>query len=565
MKFSKMIQQLTEAGCPPVTYRIAEDVQIEDFHVILGPLDRLKENTIYIAQTLPALEAPDQRANLILTETVDPDQLKSYHQLNYLLVPTGDLDRTFATVKSLFNRSRCIERSYDRVLDKVFNGKELSGVVDAMVEGSENSAVVIDLCGKIIAHSSSFYINDPMWIESINTGYCPAYFMIHLRKQSQVAKQAEGRNTGKAFTVLCEETGITYLCSRVMLDREHVGYSFMFNQENHFTDDCSFSLPMLSKLVSHYLSQNFPHLRARSLAPQSLLQELIENKNIKEPLKKIAQLPLDLSGRNRVICLASRYAETAHEATKLCLPLLQGQLQAKLYAEYDGMGVGICEDATLTALLQDSSMAPLLQAKGPAPAASAHQNEDALQARSAHQRTNTTHDKNGSPLTGEELDMTRVMQDYHLILGISKPFQDPSDFKEYYFQAKEAIRLALQGKTDRTLVVYEDVACLDFLYNLPANTPVDRYIHPALFRLAEEDQKHHTDLLPTLEALALSNFKTQAAADQLFIHRNTMAYRRKQIEDLCQVDLTDAETCYNLTHSLTLARFFKLFPQDAQG
>lgn len=68
-------------------------------------------------------------------------------------------------------------------------------------------------------------------------------------------------------------------------------------------------------------------------------------------------------------------------------------------------------------------------------------------------------------------------------------------------------------------------------------------------RKLEEKQK---DLLDTLHTYLANNGNLKDTSEQLFIHRSTLQYRLEKIHQLLQVDLTDADTRFNLMLALKM-------------
>ena len=65
--------------------------------------------------------------------------------------------------------------------------------------------------------------------------------------------------------------------------------------------------------------------------------------------------------------------------------------------------------------------------------------------------------------------------------------------------------------------------------------------------LQDYDRLHGSNLLETLKVLTQSLGSKAQAADRLFLHRNTMIYRIKKIEELTGFDLNDNDTISRLS------------------
>jgi purine catabolism regulator len=57
--------------------------------------------------------------------------------------------------------------------------------------------------------------------------------------------------------------------------------------------------------------------------------------------------------------------------------------------------------------------------------------------------------------------------------------------------------------------------------------------------LVEYDRERRSDLVRTLQAYFAASANASEAADQMFLHRNSMLYRLARIQDLTGLDLKD--------------------------
>ena len=99
------------------------------------------------------------------------------------------------------------------------------------------------------------------------------------------------------------------------------------------------------------------------------------------------------------------------------------------------------------------------------------------------------------------------------------------------------------------------------LAKLQGHAAVDVGLRKVLAPLRAYDAKRGTDLVKTLVVFIQLGGNITAAADKLFLHRNSLAYRLQRIEELCGLDVREARLRYLLTTALSLAdpRLFKEF------
>ena len=63
--------------------------------------------------------------------------------------------------------------------------------------------------------------------------------------------------------------------------------------------------------------------------------------------------------------------------------------------------------------------------------------------------------------------------------------------------------------------------------------------HPAFDLIHEYDRKNETQYFETLKVYLLNEMSYQKTAEKLFIHKNTVIYRIRRIEELFRLNLKD--------------------------
>ena len=90
------------------------------------------------------------------------------------------------------------------------------------------------------------------------------------------------------------------------------------------------------------------------------------------------------------------------------------------------------------------------------------------------------------------------------------------------------------------------------------DTQVLQVIHDrALKPLLDYDEAHHTNLYDTLEAYLCHDGSLKGTAEQLYLHRNTVAYRINKAEKLVPYDLRDWEQRFTVFLACHIHRYFK--------
>lgn len=79
-------------------------------------------------------------------------------------------------------------------------------------------------------------------------------------------------------------------------------------------------------------------------------------------------------------------------------------------------------------------------------------------------------------------------------------------------------------------------------------------MHPVLKKLKDYDEKHGTDFYDTMYVYLKNERSPLASAKELNLHRNTLAYRLKRLQELFQIDLDDPKVRFHLLVSFELSK-----------
>lgn len=148
-------------------------------------------------------------------------------------------------------------------------------------------------------------------------------------------------------------------------------------------------------------------------------------------------------------------------------------------------------------------------------------------------------------------EFDEIFAKYDLYGGISAFLTDIKKLKDAVVQGIHGIHI---GQEKATRVIWFEDHIIDvLLLNASAHFDLSPYVHPMLLKLQAHDRANQTDYLETLRHFISCSGNMKAAAQALWIHRNTMSYRMEKIADLLCVD----SFSQNLISELQTA--FKIF------
>ena len=139
-------------------------------------------------------------------------------------------------------------------------------------------------------------------------------------------------------------------------------------------------------------------------------------------------------------------------------------------------------------------------------------------------------------------------------LGVSALQEASGSLNREYERALEALALLPALGDDRRVARFEELGLLHWLHALPPQMLAENAFSGRLARLVEHDRTHEGQLTQTLEVFLECEGNGVRAAERLYIHRHTLKYRLRRIEEICDVDLSDSLTKLNLRAALLLRR-----------
>jgi sugar diacid utilization regulator len=123
-------------------------------------------------------------------------------------------------------------------------------------------------------------------------------------------------------------------------------------------------------------------------------------------------------------------------------------------------------------------------------------------------------------------------------------------------EATRALTLGERLRGPGHLTAYGDVFAVDYAQRLVEDRSLGSVYEQILCRLGAFDESEGSELVPTLEHYLDCGRSTQRTASAMGIHRNTVLYRIKRMEDLVQVDLNDGDVCFFVQLALRAQREF---------
>lgn len=147
------------------------------------------------------------------------------------------------------------------------------------------------------------------------------------------------------------------------------------------------------------------------------------------------------------------------------------------------------------------------------------------------------------------------MEGVEFYIGLGSRYAQLDQLKKSYNEAQLALKLA-RDTSGKPYMLYRNAGIYKFLYKITDKSIMVDFYMETLGPLLRYDAKSNTKFTETLQVFLEEGENTASTIQRLFIHRNTLQYRLRRIEEILQQSLKDAEVKISLQIAFKIHRFF---------
>ena len=126
-------------------------------------------------------------------------------------------------------------------------------------------------------------------------------------------------------------------------------------------------------------------------------------------------------------------------------------------------------------------------------------------------------------------------------IGIGRPHRSLVDLRQSYYEALYAIQIRkLKGNTG-VIASFDDLGSYGLLLGLQDTVSLEVFYDSVLGKLHEYDEQNASDLVKSLACFLEANGHWGEAAERLYVHRHTLRYRMKRVEEITGRDLSSSQ------------------------
>ena len=148
-------------------------------------------------------------------------------------------------------------------------------------------------------------------------------------------------------------------------------------------------------------------------------------------------------------------------------------------------------------------------------------------------------------------DIKPYLNEGNIYCGIGRLENTIMELSTSYDEASNALKFADSAHKNH-IVHYDDLGVFKLLINNIDSSEIACFYRDYLEPVVRYDKEYNSELVNTLKVYFESNFNLLLTSKKLFIHRNTLNYRLKKIEDLLSMDISKYQNRLALELALSI-------------
>lgn len=150
--------------------------------------------------------------------------------------------------------------------------------------------------------------------------------------------------------------------------------------------------------------------------------------------------------------------------------------------------------------------------------------------------------ENNLKIANKSIDeLNHILPGLKIYIGLGNVGSGPIGIRKSLHQAEQALKFGIITG-ENCIFTYEQMGINKLLFAVPQDV-LQSFYQNYILVLKNHDDDHNTTLVHDLEVFLQYNGNFGLAAKSLFIHRNTLIYRMKKVEELTDKPLTDFQNC----------------------
>lgn len=502
MTFEKILAMLSK-DVHICDYKLSNPLNIEEVALIDSRQRPYSPPILYFGydkQLDPNLELP-QHCIIGKTPSTHGFQTLLSQIHNYAYVPEDHLFSLFNETRSLLEHNKNTGL-FEELTSIARETHDIESLLNAASIRLGHSLIFCDMNFKILASSSTIPVVDTLWLNNIKQGYCSYDFIRQVKELRDIKK---AKMTFEPIEVTCNRSPYRKISCKVFHHNVQVGFLLLIEGENKIGPEHFEMMGTISHILSYSVDFYFQELFEKVDLLQALFYDLLIGAPSHDILPKLSAFEFP----EKMVTL---FIKPTHYLGHSYLKKLEKRLKLHFHS------VHVVHHMNGLVALLPSHSSVTLDAK-------------------AYDYLLDLFDKES------------------IKISISNAFSDIKNFQNYFKQALFAMEMGSKFNPDHLRYPYIHYQSYALLSEFEDAKVLGKYCHPALTLLRQYDYDNHSDLYETLSVYLDMGCSIKKTSEALFIHRNSMVYRLKRINEIAQIDLEDTPTLFLLRLSYMIDHY----------
>ncbi len=395
-----------------------------------------------------------------------------------------------------------------RLMEATYSQQGLKHLIGVGLEILGNPFFICDVSYKVLGYTDCEIDENRLPWEHITKDEVHYDFVVRLKNDGTFEKLY----TYGIPQMRTESNGSRTMGMRLSVKNKAVGHMVLYEYFKPFTEKDKLLIMLFTQAVADELQKEAYYLSDQSSISEVVMLELLERK-IDKDAARIRLLNYDLGNKNDLHLLVAGPAKGAVNSASL-------HYIKRILSELIAGSIAIVFKEMIVLLIADSTYL------------SDEQTQAAVE---------------------------KILSENHFTAGISYAFCDISELRTHYEQACHIVKIAARMDEPFKAFYYEDYCLYDLFYSVESSKELMDFCNPKIMDLMEYDKKHNTTYVHSVYAYLKLNKDLNKCAEALCLHRNSIDYRIKKIQEILGMDFGNEEFCFSCFLSLKILAFKGLY------
>lgn len=377
-----------------------------------------------------------------------------------------------------------------------------------------NPLVVLDANCGILTASSSYQVEDALWLQNLAMGYCSYGQIIELQS---FFDSARGLGPFEPLTVVSSSSTTRLCISKLILNQENMGTMIVFEAATPLSKMNRKLFSLIAEMAASTIYNYYEAQRTSNEHDEDyIFIECLSGKlrSYGNFLERIKNTPFQTPSVYHVIAIDVEHFENFDPKKEVLRSYFSTLFKRSWMLWYQGNVIAIVDISGLPDVAE------------------------AL--------------KNGIPFFKEK----------SLRLAISDTFDNIFYIEKFYRQAMAALRFSTAFHPDAMFSYYNDYKFYSLMDAVRQNSNLAQFFDNRLRMMQEYDKANNTDYYETVREFLFCSQNLLKTSLALHVHKNTVSYRITKAKTLFGIDFDDADTVFQLMYSYKIQQLFTSLPGD---